>query len=355
MLRILARSSIATLLFTLFYISFTGNSAEPSQITWRSPTLKEQGPPVDLHLAVQDEGKPARPEPATTVTASSIAAQTTVTSDSARSTPSTTHSTEHGSLTSAVNSASAASSPSSHSNLAGPSSAPRSSTWTNATGTNSTSPTPDKVIVMARLSHEDVSWVHTELADWAPMIYTADNASAPLALPRNKGREAHAYLYYLKTHYATLPPIVAFLHAHRSGYPRAWHNDNPNYSNVDTLRRLRLDVVRRRGYVNLRCNGDVGCPVEMQPCRDPPAPERTTEGAYASAWRALGMEGEVPAQVGAACCSQFAVSREQVRKRPRSDYERYYRWLMETELDDATSGRVMEYLWHIIFGKDPIL
>jgi hypothetical protein len=28
---------------------------------------------------------------------------------------------------------------------------------------------------------------------------------------------------------------------------------------------------------------------------------------------------------------------------------------MTTELDDETSGRVFEYLWHIIFGQDPVL
>ena len=355
MLRTLARFSIATLIFTLVYLSFTGYHAEPGRVAWQPQNSAKQEPPVHLHLATQDEAEPARPEQATITSISSSSIDTTVTSIFAQSKSPSSFTAHDGVPTSSTGWASAASFPSFNHSPPGPSSTPHVPTWTNSTALNFNASIPEKAIVMAHLSHEDVSWVHTELADWAPMIYSADNASAPLALPRNKGREAHAYLYYLTTHYDRLPALVAFVHAHRAGYPEAWHNDNPGYSNVATLRHLRLDVVRRNGYVNLRCNGDVGCPVELEPRRDPPDPGRAAERAYAGAWRAMGLAGPVPAQVGAACCSQFAVSREQVRRRPRADYERYYRWLMETELDDATSGRVMEYLWHIIFGKDPIL
>ena len=61
---------------------------------------------------------------------------------------------------------------------------------------------------------------------------------------------------------------------------------------------------------------------------------------------------EIPEEIAAPCCAQFAVTREQVLKRPKEDYERYYRWVTTTDLEDYVSGRVMEYLWHIIFGKD---
>ena len=61
-----------------------------------------------------------------------------------------------------------------------------------------------------------------------------------------------------------------------------------------------------------------------------------------------------PSQIGAACCAQFAVSKEQVRTRPLSDYKRFRDWIVETEKSDAKSGRVLEFLWHIIFGKDAV-
>jgi len=56
--------------------------------------------------------------------------------------------------------------------------------------------------------------------------------------------------------------------------------------------------------------------------------------------------------VWAPCCAQFAVSREAIYQRPLADYVSMRQWLMETELDDARSGRVFEFLWHVIFGQE---
>jgi hypothetical protein len=58
--------------------------------------------------------------------------------------------------------------------------------------------------------------------------------------------------------------------------------------------------------------------------------------------------------IASACCAQFAVSREQVLRRPIEDYIKIRQWVIDTDRDDANSGRVMEYLWHVIFGKDLI-
>ena len=65
-------------------------------------------------------------------------------------------------------------------------------------------------------------------------------------------------------------------------------------------------------------------------------------------------ENAWPGQLGVACCAQFAVSRLQVWRRPIEDYRHFQRWVIETELDDAHSGRVMEFLWHIIFGQEAV-
>lgn len=40
--------------------------------------------------------------------------------------------------------------------------------------------------------------------------------------------------------------------------------------------------------------------------------------------------------------------------RPVSDYVHFREWIMETELEDEKSGRVMEFLWHVIFGKGAV-
>jgi hypothetical protein len=145
-----------------------------------------------------------------------------------------------------------------------------------------------------------------------------------------------------------------FLHAHRGGWPKAWHIDNTEYSNVLAVQTLQLDFIKKNGYANLRCIGQPGCPGMFKPY----AEDMTAEGhspylkAYISNWNALHGDVPLPESIGAACCGQFAVSKDRVLKRPKSDYERYHKWLMETELDDHMSGTVLEYTWHIVFGME---
>jgi hypothetical protein len=225
---------------------------------------------------------------------------------------------------------------------------------------------PDRVVVMAKVSTEDTRWVHTDLPDWQAAIYNIDTetphntstldplTNSTLRTLRNKGREANAYLAYLVQNYNSLPSTIAFIHAHKDGYPTAWHTDNDYYSNVVSLQSLNIDFVQSNGYANLRCVGDPGCPHEVMPFRDPPEQHRTTEAAMPGVWQDLFNNTDVPHILATPCCAQFAVSSKQVQKRSLDEYKKYYTWLMETPLDDATSGRAFEYLWHILFGQDPV-
>jgi len=174
-----------------------------------------------------------------------------------------------------------------------------------------------------------------------------------------------AYLTYIIDNYNSLPSIIAFLHSHRSGFLGAWHTDTPMHDNVYAMEHLQLDFVRRNSYVNLRCKWNPGC-IKAQRRKHitneewqavfnntstPPPRDTATSG--------LALETEektfsMPAEVAAACCAQFVVSRQQVLKRPREDYVSFRRWITDTELSDAKSGRVMEYLWHVIFGMEAV-
>ena len=189
---------------------------------------------------------------------------------------------------------------------------------------------------------------------WRNVIYTVDNLYASRHTPINKGRESLAYLQYIVEHYHNLPSTIVFLHSHKDGWPQAWHTDTLSYSNVESVRSLRTDFVQKNGYVNLRCQETHGCPDEIQPFRSPAKPGKTAEKVYAQAWQELFNNTQVPQVVAAPCCSQFAVSRNQVLKRPRSDYEWFYNWVLMTSLSDELTANVMEYTWHIIFGKDPV-
>lgn len=174
-----------------------------------------------------------------------------------------------------------------------------------------------------------------------------------------------AYLSYLIDFYDDMPSNIVFLHSHRSGFFQAWHNDSPLHDNVAAMKSLDLHYIQTNGYVNLRCNWNPGCK------RAHRKNEHVTEKVFnevfqgtstpplsslASKDEGLGNQAylSVPEEVGAACCAQFAVSKKQVHERPRSDYVQIRQWLIDTDREDAQSGRVMEFLWHIIFGKNSV-
>lgn len=190
---------------------------------------------------------------------------------------------------------------------------------------------------------------NTPLHRWQHAVYVVDDPEAELHVQANKGKESGIYLQYIKDHYDDLPEYIVFLHAHRISP----HVEFVQQDNVLTVQRLQLDYLKKAGYVNLRCEWGPGCPDEVQPFRQ--LDGRPAEIAFAGAWMRMFNNTEVPEVVATPCCGQFAVTREQVLTRPLSDYETYHRWLMDTELDDETSGRVFEYLWHVIFGQDPVL
>lgn len=192
------------------------------------------------------------------------------------------------------------------------------------------------------------------ISRWRRAIYTVDDPTAPLRVTKNKGKEANVYLRYIIDHYHNLPETMVFIHSHRDGWPEAWHTEFEDHSNVNTIKLLRTDFVQQNGYANLRCNLNPGCPDEIRPFREPRDESKLSEIAFADAWKGLFNSTDVPETIAAACCAQFAVSRDQVLKRPLSSYVHYHRWLMSTHLPDDISGRVMEYMWHIIFGKDPV-
>ncbi len=153
-----------------------------------------------------------------------------------------------------------------------------------------------------------------------------------------------AYLTYVIDHYDSLPAVIAFLHSHRKGFWGAWHTDSRLHDNVDSMRTLQLDYVRQNGYVNLRCNWSPGCDFK----------DRQNTHVTPEVWEQLFEGTPFPGEVGAGCCAQFAVSKAQVLRRPQQEYEKYRQWLLDTEMTDRKSGRVFEYTWQVIFGKDAV-
>ena len=164
----------------------------------------------------------------------------------------------------------------------------------------------------------------------------------------NKGHEAMAYLTYIIDNYSSLPSTMAFLRPHNSGFLSAWHTNTPLHSHSDVLKSPNIDTVQQNGYVNLRCSLNPGCTEE----------HLRNKFVTAHVWREIFQDTttsqDYPPQVGAACCAQFAISRSRVLERPLSDYERFRQWIIESDKTDRISGRIFEYLWHVISGMQPV-
>ncbi|KAB8345841.1 hypothetical protein FH972_022896 [Carpinus fangiana] len=217
----------------------------------------------------------------------------------------------------------------------------------------------DKVLVVASTQAEDTAWFHEYFPDWQKKIYVMDDASANLTVARNVGRESTAYLTYIIDHYHDLPSFMFFLHASRY----QWHNEDPIYDGVQPIRNLRLAYVQEQGYANLRCTWSLGCPTAIRPfskvtkleaALEPHNDRANTVAAFAQAYMEIfpgASIDDVPSAIGVPCCAQFALAKWAVEARPREDYVRIRDWLWTTKLPDSVSGRILEYVWHILMGK----
>ncbi|EFE37900.1 hypothetical protein TRV_07446 [Trichophyton verrucosum HKI 0517] len=239
--------------------------------------------------------------------------------------------------------------------------------------------TASRELVVASVKADDTAWIQEQLAGWKANIYVADGDAASnsgLSVPVNKGREAMVYLTSIR-----LAARLYDIHAW-TAVPMAQRRPNIRYvqtmdrlggqvvqmalndytsstpaDGASVISKLQLQAVVKTGYAPLRCTWIPGCPVELHPLKpvdEGPIVRQQTELAFAAVFKTLFPGTEVPAEVGATCSSQFAATREQVMLRPKADYERIRKWLVETNLPDDISGRIMEYMWHMIMQKKPV-
>lgn len=209
-----------------------------------------------------------------------------------------------------------------------------------------------KMLVIPRTTREDVDWIAEELPDWGTAIYTADDPSAPLHPPTNKGHEVMIYLTFVIDFYDELPDVAVFMHSHRD----AWHNDEIFGGDaVEILRRLSMPRVIREGYMNTRCNLLPGCPDWIHPGAVVQDQEKQEEIMMARAWGELFPDEPVPSALGQPCCAQFALSRDRIRTIPRSRFIFYRDWLLQTDFSDYIAGRIWEYLWQYVFTGQPVV
>ncbi|WEW56467.1 hypothetical protein PRK78_001911 [Emydomyces testavorans] len=213
-----------------------------------------------------------------------------------------------------------------------------------------------RALVLPKTRWENVQWAYRLQPEWIPFVYSINEEPGfALRLPINRGREAMAYLTFIIDNYDTLPEIIAFVH----GAHYQWHNDGVGSWTTAHLKNLYISTVERKGYVNLRCNPDPGCPISVEPFR--PTEEDIKNCDVRANFPDIYMQlfnvtrEEVPNRIAAVCCAQFAVSRNRIRQRPRSDYIRMRDWALTAEFNSQAIGWLFEMIWHIIFQNDAVL
>ena len=211
---------------------------------------------------------------------------------------------------------------------------------------NPSAATYTRALVIPRMKDENITWIANELPDLDTVIYVANDPSAPLHPPKNKGHEVMIYLTYIIDHYDDLPDISIFMHAHR------WTHHNNHllgHDAVQMIRRLNSDYATRKGYVNMRCEWYPGCPEWLHPDNAKESLAKQEEEVLSRSWRELFPTSPIPKALGQACCAQFALSRERILSLSLSRYIFYRDWVMRTPLSNYVSGRIWEYTWQFLF------
>lgn len=209
-----------------------------------------------------------------------------------------------------------------------------------------------RTIVVPKTKAEDTTWLDEELPDIPKAIYVADDQSAPLHPPRNKGNEAMVYLSYIIDHYHNLSDISIFIHSNRW----AWHNNDLfDNDSAMVIKHLIPQRVVRLGYVNLRCQWHPGCPTWLTPRATTVDEEKKEEALVKNFWAKLFPSDPLPINLAQPCCSQFALSRERIRSVPLAEYVRLRQWLLDTKISDSMAGRLFEYTWQYIWTGSPVV
>lgn len=213
-----------------------------------------------------------------------------------------------------------------------------------------------KALIVASTRSSNLTWLSSVPKHWTPYVYTADDPSAQLTVPVNKGNEAMVILTYILDHWEALPDVMFFHHDHA----QAWHQA---FTSVYELTHLNAASALKDGYLSPRCLGGCENVIELPGDVVPLAELNDKTERHVQIATVLheflrddeGRRVKVPSKIASPCCAQFVVSRERVRARGRETWEGLREWLRRTEMSSVSSGRVLEYTWHLWFGMEPVL
>lgn len=202
-----------------------------------------------------------------------------------------------------------------------------------------------KALIVASIKKENTSWVSERLPWIDSYIYVNDDPTAALTVPKNKANEVMAYLTFIIDHYASLPEIMIFVHAHASTHHNPWISK----STAELVTYLNPHRVVRMGYVNLNCgtwSKDGDCHAQVRPVESRPY------GWTKEIWLEMFPEYPLPQVLAQFCCAQFAVSRERVLQIPREKFVQMRDIILDTDI--RVVGFSFEYMWQFLFAGEHV-
>ncbi|KAI1389615.1 uncharacterized protein F4822DRAFT_398964 [Hypoxylon trugodes] len=208
-------------------------------------------------------------------------------------------------------------------------------------------------LVLATMSRDDISWTENiDIPNLNVIRYVSDDLDADYHPPvAKKGREALIYLTYMHDFYDDLPDITFFTHADES----PWHMESELNSSVTfAMSHLDLAQVQQRQYFNLRVSWENACPNWINTTKTELDTGKLEEIYMWEAFSENFGTDDVPEILAGPCCSQFAVTKEAIRRRPKSQYRTSMNWLVETHWDDYITGRIWEHFWSWLFRGEAV-
>lgn len=192
--------------------------------------------------------------------------------------------------------------------------------------------------------NKNVDWVYKLENINKFYIYDKENPQNEYNIPVNKGNEASVYLKYIVDHYDNLADFTFFIHDDEY----AWHHTGSILSKYNEA------IMSNELYYNIN---DI-CFQSMNDCLLCCDGNNWTDDF--KAWYKEHIEQYVPfnslnlSDINRNS-AQFLVHKSLIRKLPLEFYTKLYEWIITTDMENAKSGRFLEWTWHIFWDIYPKL
>jgi hypothetical protein len=192
--------------------------------------------------------------------------------------------------------------------------------------------------------NKNVDWVNKAKHINKIYIYDKENPTNPNNIPVNKGNEASVYLKFIIDNYDNLSDYIFFTHDDEY----TWHHSG---SIIDRYNEALMEAFNGKTYFNVNNKCVLGS-IKSNPWYDEILLWYNT---YIEKYIPLSSLPESDWTVGHRGSAQFLVHKSAILSLPIEFYNDLYQWIITTDLENAKSGRFLEWTWHLFWDIFPNL